>query len=79
MAVSKEIKDFCAHNLVAMIINDIKKNMPDTDELKLLADFTSSVTYADLFREETGLWAEGPDYIARMYFEEKGIDFSGGI
>ena len=42
MAVEKEVKEFCAHNLVAIIMRDIKVYFPDTDENKLLADFTSS-------------------------------------
>ena len=29
---TKEVKEFCAHNLVAIIINDMKEYFPDTDE-----------------------------------------------
>ena len=78
MAVEKEVKEFCAHNLVAIIIRDIKEYFPDTNENKLLADFTSSETYSKLFKEETGLWAEGSDYIMNMYLDEKGIA-QGGV
>ena len=76
---TNEAKEFCAHNLVAMIIQDMKERFPDMEENRILAEFTSSKTYADLFRLETGLWAEGPDYIMDMYFEEKGISAEGGV
>lgn len=78
MKATKEVKEFCAHNLTAMVIHDIKEYCPNTSESQILSDFTASKTYAKLFREETGLWAEGPDYIIDMYFEEKGIN-NGGI
>lgn len=73
MAVSKEIKEFCAHNLVAIIMRDIKMYFPYKTENQILSDFTSSKIYTQLFREETGLWSEGPDYILNLYLEEKGI------
>jgi len=76
---TNEAKEFCAHNLVAMIIQDMKENFPDMGENQILAEFTSSKTYSDLFRLETGLWAEGPDYIMNMYFEEKEISTEGGV
>lgn len=75
--VTREVKEFCAHNLVATIINDMKEYFPDKDENQILSDFTSSKTYSQLFRIETGLWAEGPDYILDIYFEEKGINIDG--
>ena len=78
MAVEREIKEFCAHNLVAIIIRDIKEYFPDTNENDILADFTSSDTYSKLFNEETGLWAEGSDYIMNMYLDEKRIS-QGGV
>ncbi|MDD6484206.1 MAG: hypothetical protein PUF72_06485 [Clostridiales bacterium] len=61
-----------------MVINDIKGYFPNMSENQILSDFTASKTYSELFREETGLWAEGPDYIINMYFEEKGIN-KGGV
>ena len=73
MPVSNEKKEFCAHNLVAMIMQDIKEYFSDVDDIELIARFTSSKTYTQLFRLETGLWAEGPDYILNMYFEEIGF------
>jgi len=79
MMATNEAKEFCAHNLVAMIIQDMKENFPDMGENQILAEFTSSKTYSDLFRLETGLWAEGPDYIMNMYFEEKEISTEGGV
>lgn len=77
--VTNEVKEFCAHNLVAIIISDMKNYFPNTDENQILSDFTSSKTYSQLFRIETGLWAEGPDYIMDMYFEERGININGGV
>ena len=79
MKTTKEVKEFCAHNLVAIIMQDIKKYLPDVDDNQIIADFTSSKTYAQLFDEETGLWAEGSDYIMNLYFEEKGIKPYGGV
>lgn len=78
MKTTKETKEFCAHNLVSMVINDIKEYFPDTPENRLLEDFTASKTYSDLFREENGLWAEGPDYIINMYLEERKAN-KGGV
>lgn len=78
MKTTKEVKEFCAHNLVAIIMQDIKKYLPDIDDNQIIADFTSSKTYSQLFDEETGLWAEGSDYIMNLYFEEKGIKPYGG-
>lgn len=79
MKTTKEVKEFCAHNLVAIIMQDIKKYLPDVDDNQIIADFTSSKTYTQLFDEETGLWAEGSDYIMNLYFEEKGIKPYGGV
>lgn len=79
MKTTKEVKEFCAHNLVAIIMQDIKEYYPDTDENQIMADFTSSKTYTQLFNEETRLWAEGSDYIMNLYFEEKGINPYGGV
>lgn len=72
MAVTSEVKEFCAHNLVAIIMQDIKEYFKEMTDEELLSDFTASGTYAELFRAENGLWAEGPDYILNMYLEEKG-------
>lgn len=79
MKTTKEVKEFCAHNLVAIIAQDIKKYLPNIDDTEFLADFTSSKTYTQLFDEETRLWAEGSDYIMNLYFEEKGINPYGGV
>lgn len=78
MKATKKAKELCAHNLVSMATHDMKEYFPDTPDNQILSDFTSSKTYSELFREETGLWAEGPDYIINMYLEEKGIR-KGGV
>lgn len=77
MKATKEAKEFCAHNLVAMVINDISEYFPGMSEDQILSEFTASKTYSELFREENGLWAEGPDYIINMYLDEKGIKKDG--
>lgn len=77
MKATKEAKEFCAHNLVAMVINDICEYFPGMSEDQILSEFTASKTYSELFREENGLWAEGPDYIINMYLDEKGIKKDG--
>ena len=41
MKTTKEVKEFCAHNLVAIIMQDIKKYLPDIDDNQIIADFTS--------------------------------------
>ena len=73
MAVTSEVKEFCAHNLVAIIMQDIKEYFSEMSDEELLSDFTASGTYSKLFGEKNGLWAEGPDYILNMYLEEKGV------
>lgn len=79
MAVSAEVKEFCAHNLVVVIMQDIKEYFKEMSDEEILSDFTSSKTYSALFREKTGLWAEGSDYILNMYLEEKGLSVYGGV
>ena len=79
MSVSTEVKEFCAHNLVAIIMQDIKDYFKNMTDEELLSDFTSSKTYSELFKEKNGLWAEGPDYILNLYLEEKGLPPYGGV
>lgn len=73
MAVTKEQKEFCAHNLVAMIIEDLHSYFPNKSNDFLITDFSCSETYAMLFDFKTGLWAEGPTYVMNMYLKERGI------
>lgn len=77
MAVSTEVKEFCAHNLVAIIMQDVKEYIKGMTDEEIMADFTASKTYSELFRENTGLWAEGSDYILNLYLEEKGLSIGG--
>lgn len=79
MSVSREVKEFCAHNLVAVIIEDMKPYFNGMTYEEMLSEFTVSKTYSDLFKEENGLWAEGSDYIINMYLEEKGLSDIGGM
>ena len=70
MPVTTETKEYCAHNLVAMIMQGIKEYFLEMTDEEILSDFTSSKTYSDLFKTTNGLWAEGPDYIMNMYLEK---------
>ena len=79
MAVSSEVKEFCAHNLVAIIMQDIKEYLKGMTDEEIISDFTSSKVYSELFNEKNGLWAEGSDYILNMYLEEKGLSAPGGV
>lgn len=72
MKATEKAKEFCAHNQVAMVINDIRKYFPGMSEDQILSEFTASKTYSEHFREENGLWTEVPDYIINMYLDEKG-------
>lgn len=66
--------DFCIHNLTAMVIKALQKRFPNKNRDDLITEFCSSNTYKMLCNYESGLWAEGPDYILDFYGEEIGID-----
>lgn len=70
--ISKEQKEFCSHNLVAMVVEDLKNYFPSKSRDAIMADFSSSYTYAMLFDFKTGMWGEGPTYVMNMFLEERG-------
>lgn len=65
-----ERKEYCMHNLASQVIEKLVMEYPQKKEEDLVADFTQSNTYKKLFDEKTRLWAEGPDYILNLYYEE---------
>ena len=74
--------DFCIHNLTAMVSKGLRKRFPNKDKNDLITEFCSSNTYKMLCNYESGLWAEGPDYILDFYGEEIGVDMfknKGGL
>lgn len=68
---TKEIKEYCMHNLVAMVINKLCMCNSKYSEIDLISNFSQSRTYALLFDSETGLWKGGPDYIISLYEKER--------
>lgn len=68
---TKEIKEYCMHNLVSMVVEKLHAHYPQYSEIDLISEFSQSRTYALLFDLETGLWKEGPDYILSLYTKEK--------
>ena len=46
------------------------------DPLEVIADFMESDTAKILYDKETGLWENGPDYIANEYEQEKALKAS---
>lgn len=68
---TKEIKEYCMHNLVSMVVEKLHFCHPQYSEIDLMCEFSQSKTYALLFEPETGLWKEGPDYILSLYTKEK--------
>lgn len=73
MAVSKEGKEHCIHNLVTEVIDSLSEYFPNIPINNLMFEFTKSNTYALLCNIKTGMWMEGPDYILDWYIKEKGI------
>lgn len=68
---TKEIKEYCMHNLVFMVVEKLHTRYFQYSEIDLMSEFSQSRTYALLFDSETGLWKEGPDYIISLYERER--------
>lgn len=64
-----ESREFAMDLLVAMVIEARaeEENRSFTDVFR---KFRKSVTFAELYDEETGLWMNGPDYISDEYTAE---------
>ncbi len=62
--------NFAMNLLAQMTINTIAKRT-GADPLDVIADFMESDTAKILYDKETGLWENGPDYIANEYEQER--------
>lgn len=69
--LKKKQKEYCANNLAAMVIEKLRDMYPEVRFSKLVSDFMDSKTYKLLYDFETGMWAEGPDYILEWYLSEQ--------
>ena len=69
--INKSQKEYCANNLAAMVIESLRDMYPEVRFSKLVSDFMDSKTYELLYDFETGMWAEGPDYILEWYLDEQ--------
>lgn len=67
--ISDEQKELCAISVMRTMLNDysVKAERP-FDEL--FYQFVDSATYEALLDYQTGLWAEGPDYLRAVYVDE---------
>lgn len=68
---TKEIKEYCMHNLVSMVVKKLHTRYPQYSEIDLMSEFSQARVYGLLFEPETGLWKEGPDYIISLYEKER--------
>ena len=69
--INKSQKEYCANNLAAMAIEQLRNMYPEVRFSKLVSNFMDSKTYELLYDFETGMWAEGPDYILEWYLDEQ--------
>lgn len=69
--ITKKQKEYCIHNLSAMVLEIMREKDPEKDISQLSSEFFSSKTYEKLSDVRTRLWAEGPDFIHDMYVEEQ--------
>ena len=64
-------KLYCANNLVAMIVSGQMEEHPEKSQQEIMGRFCRSETYRMLYDFTTGLWKEGPDYLAEMWEDEE--------
>ena len=67
--LSKEKMDFTIDLLITMTVEEIAEETGKARK-NVLIDFLSSKTGKALYDEETGLWRNGPSYLAELYREE---------
>lgn len=67
--------NFAMNLLAQMTISTIAKRT-GTDPLDVIANFMESDTAKILYDKETGLWENGPDYIANEYEQERALKAS---
>lgn len=63
-------KEYCANNLSSICISRLRELFPNIRYSKIVSDFIDSKTYDLLYEFDTGLWAEGPEYILNEYLQE---------
>lgn len=68
-SISDEQKEMCAVRVMRSMLEDYTDENSVVFEEALLK-FASSNTYKMLFDYSTGIWKEGPDYLAGLYQEE---------
>lgn len=68
--ITQKQKEYCVHNLAAMVLNKICQSNKGLSYSEAAESFFSSLTYAALINPKTYLWAEGPDYILGLFEEE---------
>lgn len=68
--ITDKQKEYCAVTVMRRMIEKYskEKNLSFEDALYL---FTQSSTYDVLFDFDTGVWKEGPDYLAALFEEAK--------
>lgn len=66
MIVNEDSKELAMEILCAMTIEDIAEET-EGDIEEVYRTFRRSRTFEMLFDEETGLWLNGPDYVAYEY------------
>jgi hypothetical protein len=62
-----------AMNLLAQMTISTIAERTGADPLEVIADFMESDTAKILYDKETGLWENGPDYIANEYEQERSL------
>ena len=68
--VLTEQKELCAVTVMKTMLEDMASDSGENFE-NLMLEFADSNTYDMLFDYDTGLWREGPDYLAGWYSQEK--------
>lgn len=69
VTISKEKMDYTIDLLITMVTDEIAEET-GRDRKEVLIDFLCSKTGKALYDEKTGLWCNGPSYIAELYMEE---------
>lgn len=64
-----ETKEYVMELLATMMVQD-KASMEHREFTDVFREFRRSCTFEALFDESTGLWMNGPDYIAEEYDDE---------
>ncbi len=71
MILNEQNREFAMELLCAMTIEDLAAEFL-TDQNAIYREFRRSNTFSVLFDPETGLWLNGPEYVAGEYKAETG-------